>query len=507
MKTKLPFRTALAWSALSGFLALAWEIVWTRVFNFASASRAPAFGFMLAGYLLGLALGSLWSRRWQVLADEAAEPWPRIARVLLLAHLSAFAVAPLTAMLACHVAWQWGYFLVLISGGLLGIAFPLLCHASIHADDNAGSRLSWIYLANIVGSGAGSLLTGFVFMEWMGLRPLSLVLLALAWLWTESMALFRLPKGLRAVLVVVALASLVPFASLYERLQYKTEYNGTMRFPRIVESRHGVITVDSNKRVYGNGAYDGLIETGLEPGSWLVRPYALSAVRDHLENVLVIGVATGAWTQILADHPQVKHITAVELSHGYLELIASYPEVSGLLHNPKVEIVIDDGRRWLRRHPDARFDAIVMNTTHHWREFSSALLSKEFLTLVKSRLTPEGIAFWNCTDSGRAIRTGMEVFPHTLMIINNCVASNAPLQPDRERWARVLSQYQTEGRPLFDLTQESGRKAMDGVLDFFKHEGTPVEGDKWKWTNREHMQQKWGSEEVITDDNLGHEYR
>jgi hypothetical protein len=288
---------------------------------------------------------------------------------------------------------------------------------------------------------------------------------------------------------------------LYERLQYKHDYNGTMRFADVIESRHGVITVDSNQCVYGNGAYDGVIATKLEPGSWLVRPYFLSAVRDKLENVLVIGVASGAWTQILANHPQVKHITAIELSEGYLQLIAKYPEVSSLLTNPKVEIVIDDGRRWLRRHPDTKFDAIVMNTTHHWREFASALLSKEFLTQIKAHLTPEGIAFWNCTDSPRAAKTGMDVFPHTLMVMNHCLASSAPLTPDRARWAKVLSQYQIDHKPLF-----ADDAALNAVLDFIQHEGLPVEGDKWKWMNQEHMRQSFGGAEIITDDNLGHEY-
>ncbi|MEY4483485.1 MAG: hypothetical protein RL693_937, partial [Verrucomicrobiota bacterium] len=44
MSGRLKFRTALIWSALSGFLALAWEIVWSRFYNFASESRAEAFG-------------------------------------------------------------------------------------------------------------------------------------------------------------------------------------------------------------------------------------------------------------------------------------------------------------------------------------------------------------------------------------------------------------------------------------------------------------------------------
>jgi spermidine synthase len=338
-----------------------------------------------------------------------------------------------------------------------------------------------------------------VLMDVMSLHALSVVLLtaALAWVW---------PMGVRYGRQLLGLVVLtwVPFTTVYERLQYKSDYNGTMRFPTLVESKHGVITVDSNHRVYGNGAYDGVIETALEPGSWLVRPYILSAVREPLDDVLIIGVASGAWTQIIAHHPHVQHMTAVELSEGYLDVIAHEPIVRSLLTHPKVDIVIDDGRRWLRRNPTRKFDAIVMNTTHHWREFASALLSVEFLTQVKAHLKPAGIAYWNCTDSQRAARTGMAVFPHTMMIMNHCLASNAPLSLDRPRWEAALSTYAIEGKPLFDLQSPSGRTALNGVLDFVdRHEPTDA---PWRWMDRAQMQAWCGSAKLVTDDNLGDEY-
>lgn len=496
-RCEIPFPTALLWSALSGFLALSWEILWSRVFNFASASRAPVFGFMLGSYLLGLAIGSLLSPR---LLRQSGELRSRLARWVLYSSIAGFLVAPLTALTGSHLSWEWGYAYVIAAGALIGLAFPLLCHAAIPPGQNTGSQLSRLYLANIIGSGAGSLLTGFLFMEWMSLPVLSWLLLAVSWLWVEGIARFRLPAKLRLQTAFFALIALSPFGSLYERLQYKHEHSHGMHFTQKIESRHGVITVDTSNAVYGNGAYDGMIGTKLEPNGWLVRPYFLSAVRDRIENVLVIGVASGSWTQILVNHPQVKKVTAIELSHGYLDLIRARSEVSSLLSNPKLDLVIDDGRRWLRHHPDARFDAIVMNTTHHWREFASALLSREFLSEIKAHLTPDGIAFWNCTESPRAARTGMEVFPHTLMVMNHCLASNAPLEPARERWQKILADYRIDGQPAVAEGQ------LEGVLDFLNHEALPVPGQMWHWCRRPTMEAAWKDAKIITDDNLGHEY-
>lgn len=499
---KLSFRVALLWSALSGFLALAWEIVWARVFNFASGSQAPVFGFMLSSYLGGLAVGSLWSRRWQRKSDDA-QSWSRVAVLVTRANAVAFGVAPLTAIVSSLISWHWGLLLVALSGAMLGVIFPLLCHQTVRADGDAGSHLSWLYVANIIGSGAGSLLTGFVFMEWWSLHVLSLALLGAATLWAMSMSRPAPAKAWTIPLFMTAI-TWPAFQGLYERLQYKQDYQSGMKFAEIVESRHGVITVDTSGAIYGNGAYDGVIDTALEPRSWLVRPYFLPAVAEKLDEVLVIGVAGGAWTQILAQNPDVKRITAIELSHGYVEVIRRHPEVSGLLSDQKVELVIDDGRRWLRRNPDRRFDAIVMNTTHHWREFASALLSQEFLTQVKAHLKPEGVAFWNCTDSPRAARTGMEVFPHTMMVINHCLASNAPLQVDKVRWEDSLRRWQRQGRPLFAPDDETKLRA---VLDFAYRRALPTPDDRWKWMDRAMMESLYGGAEIITDDNLGHEYR
>ena len=62
---RIPFALALLLAALSGFIALTYEIVWARVYSFATASRPVAFGLMLGSYLVGLAFGSLLSRHWQ----------------------------------------------------------------------------------------------------------------------------------------------------------------------------------------------------------------------------------------------------------------------------------------------------------------------------------------------------------------------------------------------------------------------------------------------------------
>jgi spermidine synthase len=148
----------------------------------------------------------------------------------------------------------------------------------------------------------------------------------------------------------------------------------------------------------------------------------------------------------------------------------------------------------------------VMNTTHHWREFASALLSREFLKLAGSHLAEGGIIAWNCTESARAAATGMSVFPHTLMAMNFCVASHAPLVPDKERWRRNLAGWRIDGKPVLDVTMGDDKDELERVLAFVDNEGHWDEEHRWRWMNRARMEQLFGGAEVITDDNLGHEF-
>jgi hypothetical protein len=228
----------------------------------------------------------------------------------------------------------------------------------------------------------------------------------------------------------------------------------------------------------------------------LYRPFSLSLWHNAPREVLMIGLATGAWAQVIANHPQVDKLTIVEINPGYLKLIEKYAAVRSLLTNPKVTIVIDDGRRWLVRNRGAKFDAIVSNTSFHWRAHCSAILSKEFLELVSARLRPAGVFFYNLTGSMEAQLTGVTVFPHGVMVGNHLALSNQPFQLDLERWKRVMKEYRIEGAPVFDFSNPEHVKRFNQVAaQLPKEEQTQA------------IRAKNTATRIITDDNMGVEWR
>src|SRR4029077_16304030 len=89
------------------------------------------------------------------------------------------------------------------------------------------------------------------------------------------------------------------------------------------------------------------------------------AIHSHPKRILIIGLASGSWAQVIVNHPEAESMDIVEINPGYLKLIPQYPVVRSLLTNPKVRVNVDDGRRWLIAHPEEKYDLIVANTTYH----------------------------------------------------------------------------------------------------------------------------------------------
>ena len=153
-------------------------------------------------------------------------------------------------------------------------------------------------------------------------------------------------------------------------------------------------------------------------------------------------------------------MTVVEINPGYVRLIAKEPEVASVLTNPKVTVITDDGRRWLRANPARHFDAIVSNTTWHFRASVTNLLSAEFLDIVRHHLNPGGIFFYNTTDSDRVQRTGCLTFAHGARFTNHMVVSDAPIAWDFRRWRQTLESYRIDGVPVFDGAREQDRAML-----------------------------------------------
>jgi hypothetical protein len=449
------FGVALAFVA--GFISLSCEILWYRAYSVGSEVSPSAFGLMLGFYLVGIAAGAFGAGKW--CAREAAPGARHVAGlggfVLVATALSYLVVPVLAAALGRGAPWRSTLPLVALAAGAMGAVLPVAAHLAVPPDDRAGARVSWIWAGNIAGSVLGTLLTGYVLLETLPMRHLAPGLAAAGV--ALAAALFARAGRLRAAAAaILAGAALLPaangvlFDALWERLVYRKDWRESSRFELVLENRHDVLCVTPEGVIFGGGTYDGALNVGFRPDrNNIWRAYAIAALHPAPKRVLMIGMSGGAWSQVLANAPGVEKVTVVEINPACLEVAARSPEIAGVLRNPKVEIVIDDGRRWLARNHGERFDVIVQNTSQHRRAHATNLLSREHIETLRSRLRRGGIACWNTTDSPEAMRAGLDVFPHAGMLWNVFIGSESPVAIDEARWERVLREYSIEGRPVF----------------------------------------------------------
>ena len=121
-----------------------------------------------------------------------------------------------------------------------------------------------------------------------------------------------------------------------------------------------------------------------------------------------------------------------------------------LLDDPRIVVHVDDGRRWLKRHPGERYDLVVMNTSVAWRAYATNLLSREFLLIVRRHLNEGGVVHYNASVSDDAVKTAASVFRHVRRHVNFVLAGDAPFLPPAPEFERRLQALTLDGRRAVD---------------------------------------------------------
>jgi spermidine synthase len=501
----IPFAAALALLALVGFVSLSQEIVWFRLLGFMSGTRPDVFGFMLAAFLLGIAGGSL---RAKSACGPGASPAALMARWMLTATAIFYLAAPLLAQVAdaigAAVALTFAYLAVAAVAYFSGGMLPLLVQMAVRQRERDGTQLmAWLYFANIIGATAGPLITGFILLDRVSLQDSIAWISGLGLLVVAALAVLVRTARVRNLFLGGCVAAVAAgwtlhgaiFAGYLEKSQYAPLHKP---FAAVVENRAGIITVaamSGGDTMFGGGVYDGRFNTNPVTNSNQVdRAYMLAALHRDPADVLEIGLATGSWTWAISRLDTVKHITVVEINKGYPAVAAHYPAVAGIFTDPKVTVEIDDARRWLRNHPQRKFDAIVMNATFHWRSNATNLLSREFLELCREHLNPGGVVYYNTTSSQDVVFTAAHVFRHVTMVSNFVAASDAPFDqtPDEKR-AHLLRFRGLDGKPFFEQDEAHRRKLAELSRMVLPELRETMLGDP-----------RW---QVVTDDNMAVEYK
>ena len=472
--------------AVSGFVSIAYEVLWFRVLANFTLHTVYAFSAMLATYLLGLVLGALLCARFiaprkdrllvnfarlQVLIAAAGlltvallgrsrnilnlvESWPASLGIppQLLDPLAGTA----DIVVLCLIVF-------LVPTTLIGIGFPLASELTIHRISALGQRLGRLYALNTLAGTFGSLVAGFLLLPRLGTQgsltlivALNLALFVVLVATQPSLRQDRRLRRLGAEGFVFAIAGLWILGPKYlEHAQ--TRFDGA-RILAFREARDATFVV-TGYQSDDEGSFQQLLVNGNSYANNAPPGRRYMATLGHLpallhpepHSALVVCIGTGTTIGSLTVHPSLQTVTGVDLSQAVFDFAPLFEPLNhSFYRQPHVEKIVADGRHYLLTN-DRTFDVITFEPPPPQDSGIVNLYSREFYQLAKRRLGRGGIvAQWVPLDITRQalprmmIRTMMAEFPHVSLWVPSrmegvVIASMEPLKIDVAAWQRRMS--------------------------------------------------------------------
>ncbi|RBP45585.1 polyamine aminopropyltransferase [Garciella nitratireducens] len=108
------------------------------------------------------------------------------------------------------------------------------------------------------------------------------------------------------------------------------------------------------------------------------------------KNILVVGGGDGGAVREIVKHPSVQKATLVEIDGKVIEVSKNFlPTISCALENPKVEVLVEDGIQYVKKHKN-KFDVILIDSTDPIGA-AVGLFSKEFYKAIYESLKEDGL--------------------------------------------------------------------------------------------------------------------
>jgi len=495
--------------ACSGFVSIAYEVVWFRFLTNVSTSSVFAFSGMLSIYLLGLVIGALVCARFLAPRKDQLLRYFAVTQLLIAVaatltvailgkartvdatlHPIVSAMVPIPAQaflgddisffLTCAVA-------LLLPTTLIGISFPLASELTVIRMSSMGRRIGGLYALNTIGGVLGSLTAGFLLIPYLGsqwaLTALILMnvmlfaataasqpdLLGNRRLWRQgimatsviilSFLLFT-PRYLERVLTAITGANVLALKetreATYAVAEYREKAAGTYQQLVVNSKSYANNRPEGRRYMSAMGHYPILLHQG------------------PVETAAVICIGTGTTVGAVSTHAELQSIDAVDLSPTVFKFAPYFVPINKHFYqNPKVHQIAADGRHFLLGTKDT-FDVITLEPPPPQDAGIVNLYTEEFYGLAKRKLRPGGVlAQWVPLDFSRGVlpkmilKAMMGQFKHVSLWLPSrmegvAIASDEPLKIDpRELAARMSARGVSE-----DLT-ENGLGSPEDLLATF----------------------------------------
>jgi spermidine synthase len=445
-------RAVLVTYALSGFIALAYQICWTRslIFSFeALKSTTYSFSGMLLVFLGGLAIGSSLMQSIVDKLDNRLRLYAYLqVGIGLFGALSWFIIISDIRMLPeinedGSLRYWTAVFNVIgrtamtigIPTLFMGMAFPVVARLVVASVERLGHDVARVYALNTLGAILGSFAAGFILIPLLGIsRTIAVLamgnLLLGAWLFSldqsSSAKMRQFTVGLAIVAAILVPLRLFTSGTYLQRIQLNERMvhyeEGAMATISVVENNSGdrMIYVDD----VGVAGTDKIMLT--DQKSLAHVPMVLLGAQAT--RTLSVGFGSGGASFSYSLYPQIEEIHTIEIApevvraaptltasnHGIIApaslldkaRAAGASRIEGFRHpieaythaplpgyrsfDPRFKVLIDDARSYLR-FTNREYDVIATDCTDLRYKTNANLYDLEYFTLCRERISERGL--------------------------------------------------------------------------------------------------------------------
>ena len=513
---------------ITGFVSLGLEVAWTRAFSPALGAMVYTFSFLLAGYLFATYIGTTIYRK-HLKASKV------IGLNILLPALAVTSFIPIiindpNLLSQGYVHTVYGYVMYKYLIQIVVTVFPVcmvlgyMTPAIIdYYSEGDAKKAGHSYAINTLGCILGPLAVSYLMLPFLSAKSV-MVIMSILYVILFLINMGRMKKIFKIINCAILAALIIVSAG------YTTTYE--MPFSKNTDKENFHVYRDSTATVIAHNSKQiapvlvtdkHIIQVLNQPHNMLlVNGYGMTilvsitklmahlplAIHENPQSALVICFGMGTtYRSMLSWDINVK---AVELVPSVVKAFpVFFDDAEDIIKNPKGEIIIDDGRRYLMRTKE-KFDIITIDPAPPVESSGSSMLySREFYKIIKTKLNENGILqHWfpdfpgderKMTIMRAVVKTITEEFPYVKIYCSIAGAGlhiSASMSPMKEYTAEEI---------VSKMPQKAKQDMNEWMPSIITEEKT-IEITLSQRISPEELLKGWQQKEYVSDSHPYNEY-
>ena len=242
-------------------------------------------------------------------------------------------------------------------------------------------------------------------------------------------------------------------------------YSGTTKYQRIAI----VEFEDIGKALILDGKTQSTVYDEFIYHESLVHPVMIT--HPNPRRVLILGGGEGATAREVLKHRSVEEVVMVDIDDEVIRVSREYlPEMhQGAFDDPRLRLMIGDGRKFIEEGGD-KFDVIILDLTDPLEGGPSYLLyTVEFYTMVKDRLSDDGLMVTQATSTFYSLRTFATIYRTVASVFPIARAYHTYVPSFDSTWGFVIGSKRYDPAELTPEEVDSRiRSRINGELRYYE---------------------------------------